>query len=241
MTGEGWEIIHARWQDSDPPTADVIITDPPYSSRTIKNARSLGATVQKTIQTFDEVSPAEVIRLLPLSRRWLIVFCELEQLGEYRRLGGSAYVRGGVWIKTNGAPQFSGDRPAQGAEGIAVLHRAGKKRWNGGGHPLTFLGPVAQKRRLEIDHDTPKPLWIMREIVRLFSDPGELVWDPYCGSGTTGDAALKRGRRFVGHELQEHYALGCAARLSRVLSDLGVSHPAAKQAAFSFVPGDAGP
>jgi DNA modification methylase len=41
--------------------------------------------------------------------------------------------------------------------------------------------------------------------VRLFSDPGEIVWDPYSGSATTGVACLLSGRRFIGHESDSGY------------------------------------
>jgi site-specific DNA-methyltransferase (adenine-specific) len=46
-----------------------------------------------------------------------------------------------------------------------------------------------------------KPLALMDVLVRLFSEPGELILDPFAGSGTTGVAALRLGRRFVGWEM----------------------------------------
>jgi hypothetical protein len=45
----------------------------------------------------------------------------------------------------------------------------------------------------------------MREILGDFTKPGELVCDPFMGLGTTGVAALRLGRRFVGIELQQKY------------------------------------
>jgi site-specific DNA-methyltransferase (adenine-specific) len=53
----------------------------------------------------------------------------------------------------------------------------------------------------------------MLDLVAAFTDPGDLVWDPYCGSGTTGVACLRLGRRFIGHEMQPHYAKIAAERL----------------------------
>jgi DNA modification methylase len=47
-------------------------------------------------------------------------------------------------------------------------------------------------------HPTQKPLGLMRERVADFSEPGELVCDPYAGSGTTGIACAQLGRRFLG-------------------------------------------
>lgn len=53
----------------------------------------------------------------------------------------------------------------------------------------------------------------MMELVTKFTDPDDLVWDPYCGSGTTGVACIRTGRRFIGHEMQPHYAKIATERL----------------------------
>lgn len=63
-------------------------------------------------------------------------------------------------------------------------------------------------------HTTQKPLALMRELVRLFSDPGELVGDWFTGSATTGLAALMERRRFVGWELDARYHAIAARRLA---------------------------
>ena len=53
-----------------------------------------------------------------------------------------------------------------------------------------------------------KPLALMRQLVRLFTQPGQVVCDPFMGSGTTGAAALLEGRGFVGCErIAAHLAL----------------------------------
>lgn len=60
-----------------------------------------------------------------------------------------------------------------------------------------------------------KPIGLMRAIVRDYSRPGDLICDPFCGSGTTAIAALSEGRRFVGSEQKpEHHAIA-VARLAR--------------------------
>ena len=60
-----------------------------------------------------------------------------------------------------------------------------------------------------------KPLDLMRAIVRDYSRPGDLVCDPFVGSGTTALAALMENRRFIGAEQKkEHYDLALT-RLSR--------------------------
>ena len=56
-------------------------------------------------------------------------------------------------------------------------------------------------------HPTQKPLALMRYLVRSYTDPDDLVLDPFCGSGSTGEACLIEGRRFLGGErAADHYA-----------------------------------
>lgn len=64
------------------------------------------------------------------------------------------------------------------------------------------------------NHPTIKPVALMRWLARLTSTPdGGLVLDPFAGSGSTGIAALKEDRQFLGIELDEHYAEIAAGRL----------------------------
>lgn len=67
------------------------------------------------------------------------------------------------------------------------------------------------KARKEFDHMTVKPLPLMIRIVEVFSRPGQVVLDPFMGSGTTGEAALRAGRRFIGIEIDSH-SYGVAAK-----------------------------
>ena len=63
---------------------------------------------------------------------------------------------------------------------------------------LPILAPVARERT---GYPTQKPLELLRRIVTVASAPGDLVVDPFCGSGTTLVAALQLGRRAVGIDL----------------------------------------
>ncbi|WP_366145935.1 site-specific DNA-methyltransferase [Acidovorax sp.] len=65
--------------------------------------------------------------------------------------------------------------------------------------------------------DTPKPEALLARILQIASNPGDLVLDPYLGSGTTGAVALKTNRRFVGVEAGEHAATVAAVRLRKVV------------------------
>jgi site-specific DNA-methyltransferase (adenine-specific) len=52
---------------------------------------------------------------------------------------------------------------------------------------------------------TQKPVKLMCELISLFTDPGDLILDPFMGSGTTGVACIKLGNRFIGVEIDEDY------------------------------------
>ncbi|MGQ4513638.1 DNA methyltransferase [Streptomyces sp. DW26H14] len=72
--------------------------------------------------------------------------------------------------------------------------------------------------RIEVDgvrHETPKPLALMRWLVRLVTPPGGLVLDPFAGSGATLEAAQLEGFRALGIERHEPYAALCRARLAK--------------------------
>lgn len=68
----------------------------------------------------------------------------------------------------------------------------------------------------ERDHSTQKPVELMEEVIRVTCRPGGVILDPFSGSGTTGVAALRCGMRFVGVELEAHFAEVSARRLAEV-------------------------
>jgi DNA modification methylase len=61
---------------------------------------------------------------------------------------------------------------------------------------------------------TEKPLPLMESLVRDFTDPGDLILDPFAGSGTTGVAAIRLGRRFIGWEKDPKYHTIAVKRLT---------------------------
>jgi adenine-specific DNA-methyltransferase len=79
------------------------------------------------------------------------------------------------------------------------------------------FAPCAEKA----GHPTPKPLDLMRYIVRLSCRPGGVVLDPFCGGGSTLRAAKDLGRRAIGIEINEAYAEIAARRMAQGVLDLG--------------------
>ena len=187
-----------------------VITDPPYDSNTHKNARN-GFRGRSEIH-FAPLSSFEFVpELLRVASRWAIAFCASEQLGSYAEAAGLAWIRSGFWHRPDGCPQFTGDRPGQPGESFAVMHTPGKKRWNGGGRHGFYSFGVERTDRA---HPTQKPTDLMLAIMADFTDPDDIICDPFAGSGTTGVACLRLGRRFIGCEMDPKYHAIAVERLT---------------------------
>ena len=72
---------------------------------------------------------------------------------------------------------------------------------------------VPMREKIHSRHPTQKPLRLLRRVVLACTGEGDLVFDPFCGSGTTGVAAKELGRFFVGAEKEEGYAELAARRI----------------------------
>lgn len=72
------------------------------------------------------------------------------------------------------------------------------------------------------DHPTQKPEKLIAKLVLASSRPGDIVLDPFVGSGTTCVVAKKLGRHYLGIEIDEEYCLWAAKRLTRADKDLEI-------------------
>lgn len=141
------------------------------------------------------------------STGWALVFCLAEGVRAWRDVlqpAGAKWDTTLFWVKPDASPRFNGQGAARGAE-CAVTAWCGKgyRRWNGGGRRGVFTHCVNQDRQGE--HPTEKPVSLMVELVALYSDLGQTVCDPFMGSGSTGVAAVKTGRRFIDIEMNERW------------------------------------
>ena len=84
---------------------------------------------------------------------------------------------------------------------------------------------VENSRERLPDFPTQLPLELVRPIVHCASEPGDLVLDPFCGSGTTGVAAIESGRQFIGIELNPQFAKAARQRLIVSASQQKSSNP----------------
>lgn len=209
----------------DDQSVDCVITDPPYGDKTHESTRTnntangrRGNRVLSGNFGFDSVTPDE-LRILAsewgrVSRAWVVANLDYKHAFDFEtnEPTGLRLLRIGMWVKTNPNPQISGDRPAQGWEAIAYMHRTDcRPRWNGGGRAGNFILPSSQGQ----GHPTSKPLPMVSQMVRWFTNPGDTILDPFAGSGTTLRAAKDEGRKAIGVELDEHYCEVIAKRLTQ--------------------------
>jgi len=220
-------------------SVDITITDPPYSEHVHAKSRR-GLTVTHKGGAKDKISERRELgfeslttdvmeavadQLARVTRRWVLVFCDMESAhlwrGALTSTGGLEYLRTCAWHKIGGAPQFTGDRPAVWGEAIVCCHPKGRKRWNGGGKQGLYSVPTAIDRdRSGLDariHTTQKPVALMEDLIRDFTNPGETILDPFAGGGTTGVAAIRLGRSFVGYERDAEMHAKAMVRLQSTL------------------------
>ena len=216
------------------PKVAAIITDPPFSQYTHANARANRSNdvIDLNPITFASVDYSAIESLLttlgPLCARWFVATMDWRHIAKLEQAPPSpwAFVRFGVWLKTNPMPQITGDRPANGWDGIVYLHNSDtRKRWNGGGAHGNYVSSIVTSG----DHPTGKPLEMLLSFVERFTDPGDLILDPYAGSGTTLVAAKLLGRRAIGVELEERYCDITVQRLRQEILPLSTPAPQPEQ------------
>ena len=115
-----------------------------------------------------------------------------------RRFKGSTYNPQKTAGEAYGKPARSSANHYSASQNILSENPTGER------HPLSVL-KFANGNGNRDFHPTQKPEDLLMWLVSSYSLPGDKILDPFMGSGTTGAAALKLGRQFVGIELDEQY------------------------------------
>lgn len=219
---------------------DLILTDPPYN---VSRSGKVGRIERRGVRPDGTSSHREIRRDFG---EWDHEWDPAPFLGEARRLlrpGGSLvaftseflfapYLCSGLdhrsllyWRKSNPAPNFR-SQVVRAVEMAVWQTQGGAWTFNAGGYrPNVWEGPIVSGYSVVNNgearvHPTQKPLWLMREWIQLFSNPGDLIVDPFMGSGTTLRAAADLGRRAIGIELDEGYCAAAIERLRQGVLDL---------------------
>lgn len=196
--------------------ADTLLTDPPYSGRTHQGYRSgdtsgweEGAASALGVQNvgieYAAMTPDRAMELAalwaPRVRQWAVIFGDHISF----RWHEAAWQAAGwytfapvVWTKTNGGPRKAGDGPASTAEHILVARPRSFPR-DMGSRPGWYGGPQVSRATVR----GQKPEWLIRALLADYSAQGDVIADPYSGSGTTAACAQNMGRHFIGSEVNE--------------------------------------
>jgi site-specific DNA-methyltransferase (adenine-specific) len=221
----GAQLHFGRWQDAlaHVDAVDAVICDPPYGLRTHEghNAaiQQTGAVTGQATMTpiaYDAMMPSEVAAFVeswaPRCSGWMLAMTSHDLIPAweqaYERAGRLAFAPVPIIQKR---PRLVGDGPASWAVYAVVSRPRTRAMATWGCLPGAYEAPTVKDAGLA----GAKPLDLMRAIVRDYSRPGDLVCDPFVGSGTTLLAAVMEGRRAIGAEQKrEHYDIA-HARLAR--------------------------
>lgn len=209
-----------------PDSVDLIITDPPYLISKVSEGGSINDKMKlntslKTLET-ERLNIGYNIRLFAREVARIqgkninaYFWCNKAQLPLYLEV----YVMEMkckfellCWHKNNALPTYS-NKYLSDTEYCLYVHK-GKGRT----HPACYedaktywVGQINHADKKKYGHPTIKPLEYIRQLIRNSSCEGDVVLDPFVGSGTTAVAALKEKRRFIGFELNEqYYNIACA-------------------------------
>lgn len=165
----------------------------------------------------DKKNPARAMSIRPdtppglkakdlLGLPWRLAFA-LQERGWYLR-------NDIIWHKPNAMPESVKDRPARCHEYLFMLTKSEKYYYNwqearepahgGGLRNMRSVWSVPTKA-FQGDHFATFPLDLILPCIRISSEPGDFILDPFFGSGTTGLACQQEGRKFAGIELNPAY------------------------------------
>jgi site-specific DNA-methyltransferase (adenine-specific)/modification methylase len=122
-----------------------------------------------------------------------------------------------VWHKTNPTPKIHKVSFLNSCELMVCVWNKGHT-WNFSRqnemHNFIETPICMGKERLkDPKHPTQKPIRVLQKVVKIASNKGDIVLDPFMGVGSVGVAALRLGRRFLGIEIEEKYYKAAEKRL----------------------------
>jgi site-specific DNA-methyltransferase (adenine-specific) len=132
-----------------------------------------------------------------------------------------------VWDKVNQGMGYHW----RGRHEYIVMLEKGKRRLNDLGK-----ADVLVHKRVNKGYPTEKPFSLVEEIILNSTQPGEWVLDPFAGSGTTGVACVRTGRRFVGIEIEPKYWEIAVRRVRAELERFPLFEPAARPRQLELLP-----
>lgn len=195
-----------------PASVDMVCTDPAYES--LEKWRAIGTTTRLTGSWFEIFPNARLPELLTECYRVLKkdtharILCDwptalvITPMAE--AVGFTAW-QPWVWDKVNQGMGYHGRARYE----LILYLEKGKRKLNDLGMPNLLV-----HKKVSGGYPTEKPTGLLRDLIAQSTAPGDLVADPFMGSGASGVAALQTGRRIVGCELDMTACLLARARLA---------------------------
>ena len=223
IMGDALDLI----REVKPASIDLILTDPPYNLSPYSTG-NIKAPWRKEINNdlaeWDKLAfnPAdwegEFRRILKPTGN-IFAFTSYNMLGKWHEAFDPVFdtFQFVVWHKTNPVPKIRRAGFLNSCELIVAL-------WNKG-HTWNFTNQKDMHNFIEAPicmglerlknplHPTQKPVKVLKQLIEWGSNPGDLVFDPFMGVGSTGAAALALRRRFLGFEINPDYFQAAQNRL----------------------------
>lgn len=210
LHGDSLELI----SEIDNGSIDLLLTDPPYNIAQKNNFTSMGRTgidFGEWDKNFDELAWIKDIFLKVKKGGTVIIFNAWKNLGDIsNELEQAGFQIKDLirWEKSNPMPRNRDRRYIVDYE-FAIVAVKPKAKW-------TFNRQSDKYDRSELrypivggsektKHPTQKPVALMEELILRHSNEGETVFDPFMGSGSTGVAAIRTKRNFIGIEIEQEY------------------------------------
>ncbi len=207
-------------------SVDLVLTDPPYAVSRKTGFSSVKNGVQRFAVSMDfgewDHQQIDLAALAEETYRVLrrggtaIVWYDLWKISHlYDALedAGFKMLRLIVWNKTNPVPLNSRCTYLSNSREMAVIGvKGGSPTFNSAYDSGNYSYPIPRHGGKRI-HPTQKPLDLFHELVCKHSNPGDLVIDPFLGSGTTAVAALQEGRAFAGCDIDDSYIQAAKSRM----------------------------
>lgn len=205
---------------------NAIVTDPPYCvSRThqlgFSNMGRAGMNYGKWDYGFDQKEWITLCGPLIKTGGSILVFMDWKNLSYLvEELEEQGFIIKDLirWEKRNPMPRNVNSRYVMDFE-VAIWATKGNKGWTfNKPEEKPYIKPVyvsgvvpGGKNRI---HPTQKNLEVIKEIIKVHTNPGDIVFDPFSGSGTTLVACKETGRHAIGVEIDENYYKKSVERLN---------------------------
>lgn len=210
---------------------DLILTDPPYNIAKYSTGNlkfGWRSEINNDLAEWDlvELHPQDLIeefkRILKPTGN-IFIFCSYNIIGDYHKVFDPEFdtFQFMVWHKTNPVPNFRKSSFLNSCELIISCWNKGHT-WNFSNqkemHNFIESGICMGNERVKDAngknlHPTQKPVSILEKIIRIASNENDIVLDCFNGVGSTGVAALKNNRRYLGIEIEEPYIAASERRL----------------------------